>query len=77
MLCKLLRIVYIQSYKWIKRFINLEFKITATNLKDELRDYLELRDIEQTGNQWSFNVLGVINVEFQVLSYQSYLTWFK
>lgn len=77
MLCKLLRIVYIQSYKWIKRFINLEFKITATNLKDELRDYLELRDIEQAGNQWSFNVLGVINVEFQVLSYQSYLTWFK
>ena len=77
MLCKLLRIVYIQSYKWIKRFINLEFKITATNLKDELRDYLELRDIEQAGNQWSFNVLGVIIVEFQVLSYQSYLTWFK
>lgn len=77
MLCKLLRIVYIQSYKWIKRFINLEFKITATNLKDELRDYLELRDIEQAGNQWPFNVLGVINVEFQVLSYQSYLTWFK
>ena len=77
MLCKLLRIVYIQSYKWIKRFINLEFKMTATNLKDELRDYLELRDIEQAGNQWSFNVLGVINVEFQVLSYQSYLTWFK
>ena len=77
MLCKLLRIVYIQSYKWIKRFINLEFKITATNLKDELRDYLELKDIEQAGNQWSFNVLGVINVEFQVLSYQSYLTWFK
>ena len=77
MLCKFLRIVYIQSYKWIKRFINLEFKITATNLKDELRDYLELRDIEQAGNQWSFNVLGVINVEFQVLSYQSYLTWFK
>lgn len=77
MLCKLLRIVYIQSYKWIKRFINLEFKITATNLKDELRDYLELRDTEQAGNQWPFNVLGVINVEFQVLSYQSYLTWFK
>ena len=77
MLCKFLRIVYIQSYKWIKRFINLEFKITATNLKDELRDYLELRDIEQAGNQWSFNVLGVIIVEFQVLSYQSYLTWFK
>ena len=53
MFCKLLRIVYIQSYKRIKHFINLEFKINATNLKDELRDYLELRDIEQAGNQCS------------------------